>query len=83
MTNKITWAGDVGDVLVAIENAMCAIQDALDEMRGIGELYDVYGMCEDAHDELERLKDKAESQMSGEYRQQLEDMRREYERGLL
>lgn len=83
MTNKITWGNDVGDILTAIENAQSAITDALDELRGIGELMDVFGMIEDAQDELEKLKDKNESYMSGEYQQQLAEMTRDYYREVM
>ena len=83
MTNKITWNNDPGDVLTAIENAQSAITDALDELRGIGELMDVFGMIEDAQDELEKLKDKQESYMTGEYQAQIAEMTREYYRSVM
>lgn len=83
MTNKITWRNDVGDVLTAIENAQSAITDALDEMRGLGELLDVYCMIDDARAELEKLKDEQESIMTGEYQAEIAELAREYYRGLL
>lgn len=83
MTNKITWGNDIGDILVSIDNAESAIMDALDEIRGLGELLDVYCMIDDARAELEKLKDKHENYMSCEYQQELAAMNREYYRGLL
>lgn len=83
MTNKITWNNDPADVLIAIENAQSAITDALDEIRGLGELMDVFGMIEDARDELEHLKDKQESYMTGEYQAQQNEIMREYYRSVI
>lgn len=83
MTNKITWNNDPADVLVAIDNAQSAITDALDELRGIGELMDVFGALEDNMRELERLKDQQESYMSGEYQAQIAEQYREYYRSVI
>ena len=83
MTNKIVWGTDVGDILTAIENAQSAITDALDELRGIGELMDVFGMIEDAQDELDKLKDKNETELAIREQAHKMDLAREYYRGLL
>ena len=83
MTNKITWGNDVGDILTAIENAQSAIYDALEELRGIGELMDVFGALENDMKELERLKDQQESYMSGEYQAQIAEQAREYYRSVI
>lgn len=83
MTNKITWNNDPADVLVAIENAQSAITDALEEIKGLGELMDVYGDLEDSMKVLEVLKDKHESYMTGEYQAQLAEMNREYYRSVI
>lgn len=83
MTNKITWNNDPADVLVAIDNAQSAITDALDEIRGIGELMDVFGALEDNMRELERLKDQQESYMTGEYQAQIAEQNREYYRSVI
>ena len=83
MTNKIVWGTDVGDILTAIENAQSAITDALDELRGIGELMDVFGMIKDAEDELEVLKDKHETELAIREQAHKTDLAREYYMGLL
>ena len=83
MTNKITWGNDVGDVLTAIENAQSAIFDALEEIRGLGELLDVYCMIDDARAELEKLKDEQENIMSDEYQAERAELAREYYRSVI
>lgn len=80
---KVAWGSDVGDILVSIENAMSSIDDALQEMKGLGELMDVYGALEDSMSELAALKDKYESYMSGEYQAQLAELTREYNRSVI
>ena len=83
MANKVFWNNDVGDILTAIDTAMSDLDDALDELKGLGELLDVYHALQDSMSELEKLKDQYESYMSGEYQQQLADMAREYYRSVI
>lgn len=83
MTNKISWGNDVGDILAAIDNAQSAITDALEEIRGLGELMDVYGALEDSMKELDEQKCKYEDYMTGEYQAQIAEQNREYYRSVI
>lgn len=79
---KIRYGNDVGDILVAIENAISAIEDAQEELRGMGEVQDDFEALCNVVDELTEKKAKYEDYMSGEYQQQLADMAREYYRSV-
>lgn len=80
---KIRYGNDVGDILIAIENAISAIEDAQEELRGLGEVQDDFEALNDVKDELTEKKAKYEDYMSGEYQQQLADMAREYYRSVI
>ena len=77
---RIKWGSDVGDILVAIDDAMFDIEEALEDMKGIGELVDVCGALEDSKRELEQLKEKYESYMTGEYQAVRAEQLREWQR---
>ena len=80
---KFRYGNDVGDVLIAIENAIAAIEDAQEEMRGLGETEDEFRALCDVVDALTAKKDKYESYMSGEYQAQFAEMAREYWRSVI
>lgn len=80
---KIRYGNDVGDILIAIENAISAIEDAQEELRGMGEVQDDFEALCDVVDELTDKKSKYEDYMSGEYQQQLADTAREYYRSVI
>ena len=80
---NIKYGNDVGDILIAIEDAISAIEDAQEEMRGLGELEDDFSMLCNVVDALTDKKDRYEGYMSGEYQQQLAETTREYYREVL
>ena len=80
---KITYGNDVGDILTAIENAISAIEDAQEELRGLGEVEDDFNALCDVVDELTEKKDKYEGYMSGEYQAQIAEMTRDYYREVM
>ena len=80
---RIRYGNDVGDILIAIENAISAIEDAQEELRGMGEVQDDFEALCDVVDELTDKKAKYEDCMSGEYQAQLAEMAREYYREVL
>lgn len=80
---KIRYGNDVGDVLIAIDNAISAIEDAQEELRGMGEVEDEFNALCDVVDELTATKAKFEDYMSGEYQAQLEEMARDYYREVM
>lgn len=80
---KIRYGNDVGDVLIAIDNAISAIEDAQEELRGMGEVEDDFNALCDVVDELTEKKAKYEGYMSGEYQEQLAEMAREYYREVM
>lgn len=80
---KIRYGNDVGDILIAIENAISAIEDAQDEMRGMGELEDDFSVLCDVVDALTVKKDKFEGYMTGEYQTQLAEVARDYYRSVM
>lgn len=80
---KIRYGNDVGDVLVAIDNAISAIEDAQEELRGMGEVEDDFNALCDVVDELTEKKATYEDYMSGEYQAQIAEMAREYYREVM
>lgn len=80
---KIRYGNDVGDILIAIDNAISAIEDAQDEMRGLGELEDDFSVLCDVVDALTFKKDKFEGYMTGEYQAQLAEATRDYYRSVM
>ena len=80
---KITYGNDVGDILTAIENAISAIEDAQEELRGLGEVEDDFNALCDVVYELTEKKDKYEGYMSGEYQAQIAEMTRDYYREVM
>lgn len=71
---------DVGDILIAIDNARSCIHDAMDELRGLQELEEYYDTLNAVYDALEVEKSTFEDYMSGEYRAMQDELTREYYR---
>jgi hypothetical protein len=80
---KLEYGMDVGDRLIAVENAISAIEDAMEELQGIGELSDIYDALGCDLTEALTRKDALEHEMSVEYQAQQMELAREYYRGLL
>lgn len=85
MARKINWTynHDESDQLIAVENAMSYITDAMDEMEGIGELFDHYNALKDALAELETKMDELQGYMAGEYQAMIAEQTREYYRSVI
>lgn len=71
------------DQLIAVENAISSITEAMDEIRGIGELDDLFTTLNYGLEDAEKKKDELESFLSGEYQAQIAEQRREYFRSVL
>jgi hypothetical protein len=71
------------DQLIAVENAISSIMDAMDEIRGIGELDELFVTMNYALEDCEKKKDELESYLSGEYQAQIAEMTREYYRSVI
>lgn len=80
---KIRYGNDVGDILIAIDNAISAIEEAQEEMRGLGELEDDFSVLCDVVDALTDKKDRYEGYMTGEYQAQLAEAARDYYRSVM
>lgn len=80
---KIRYGNDVGDILTAIDNAISAIEEAQEELRGLGEVQDDFNALCDVVDELTIKKDEYEGYMSGEYQAQLAEIARDYYREVM
>lgn len=82
---KIKWkyGSDTDDLLTAVEDAICSVRSAMDEMEGMGELQDIYEALADTLVDLENVQEATEAQMSGEYNQQIAEMTREYYRSVI
>ena len=83
MANNVHYGNDVGDLLTAVENAISYAFDAMDELNGLGELKDLHDMLQDYIDEAEKMKDRLESYISGEYQAQQNEIMREYYRSVI
>ena len=83
MANNVHYGNDVGDLLTAVENAISYASDAMDELNGLGELKDLHDMLQDYIDEAEKMKDRLESYISGEYQAQQNEIMREYYRSVI
>lgn len=70
------------DMLDAVTEAIWHVKEAMEELEGT-EYEDWINALGDIHTEMEREQDELESYMTGEHRQMLADLNREYERGLL
>lgn len=79
----LSYDNPASERLIAVENAMSCINDAMDELRGFGEFEDWFNALDDLYDELEAEQDKLESYATGEYQAEMDELRREYERDLL
>lgn len=71
------------DQLIAVENAISSITEAMDEIRGIGELDELFVTMNNALEDCEKKKDELESFLSGEYQAQIAEMTREYYRSVI
>jgi hypothetical protein len=74
---------DVGDQLIAVENAISSIESAMEELQGIGELSDLFDVLDNDLHEAESRKDDLEHEMSIQYQAQQMELAREYYRGVL
>ena len=83
MAVKWEYGHDTGDILCAIDNAVSYVTSAMDEMEGIGELFDDYNAAKDVLDALEQRKAVYEDRMNAEYQAQRMDDARDYYRGLM
>lgn len=84
MTNtKLRYGTDVADRLIAVENAMSSITEAMEELKGIGEFSALFDALATDLSEMEREKDELESYMSGEYQAQRAEMARDYYRSVI
>lgn len=79
----LSYDNPASERLIAVENAIMCINDAMDELRGFGEFEDWFNALDDLYDELEAEQDKLESYATGEYQAEMDELRREYERDLL
>lgn len=70
------------DRLDAVNEAIWHVKEAMEELEGT-EYEDWINALGDIHTEMEREQDELESYMTGEHRQMLADLNREYERDLL
>jgi len=80
---RILFGNDIGDILTAIENALMLVEEAQEEMAGLGEIMEEFDMLGNVVDELTAKKDKFESYMSGEYQQERAELTREYYRSVI
>lgn len=83
MAVKWEYGHDTGDILCAIDNAMSYVSSAMDEMEGIGELFDDHSSAKDVLDALEQRKAVYEDRMNAEYQAQRMDEARGYYREVL
>ena len=80
---KLTFDTDASDVLTAIENAISYIEEAQEEMRGLGELEDEFDILCDAVDELTRKREKYEIRVASEYQEMVDELTRDYYKEVL
>lgn len=80
---KLRFNNDVGDLILAIESAMASLEMAMDEIKGLGELDDLFNGMNGDLQQMEARKDELESYMSGEYQAQVAEMTREYYRSVM
>lgn len=80
---KLRYNNDVGDLILAIEGAMFSLEMAMDEIKGLGELDDLFNGMNGDLQQMEARKDQLESYMSGEYQAQAAEMAREYYRSVM
>lgn len=80
---KLTWNNSPDELITALDNAISSIEDALEEIRGYGELFDLFAALDNDRQEMEREKDRVESYASGEYQAELAEMAREYYRSVM
>ena len=79
----LTYDHSNDDKLTAVNEAIWHINEAMDELRGMGEYEDWFGQLSDMYDAMEAEQDDLESYQSGEYQAMIAEQRRDYERDLL
>lgn len=80
---KLRYGMDMGDQLLALEEAMSSIESAMEELNGIGELSDIFDALNNDLREMEYRKDHIEHEISIQCQAEQMDMAREYYRGLM
>lgn len=79
----LSYDNPASERLIAVENAIMCINDAMDELRGFAEFVEWFSVLDDLYDEMEAEQDNLESYATGEYQAMVDELRREYERDLL
>lgn len=81
--NRVSYDNSNEDRLIAVSETIWHVNEAMDELRGLGEYEQWFDILSDMYDEMEKEIDELEAYASGEQMAELAEMRREYERDLL
>lgn len=82
-TKVITQHSDNGDLHEALDEAMFHIREAMEEVKGYGELVDMFSTLSDIHDEMYAMYEECETNLRVEYAEMVREMERDYYRGLM
>lgn len=80
---KLRYGMDMGDQLLALEEAMSSIESAMEELNGIGELSDIFDALNNDLREMEYRKDHIEHEISIQVQAEQMDMARDYYRSVI
>lgn len=80
---RVTFGSSNDDLLTAVSEAIWHVNEAMDELRGHGEYEEWFNTLDDLYSEMEEEQDMRENYATGEYEQEMADLRRDYERDLL
>ena len=83
MNTKLKYGMDMGDQLLALEEAMSSIESAMEELNGIGELSDIFDALNNDLREMEYRKDHIEHEISIQVQAEQMDMARDYYRSVI
>ena len=77
------YRADATELAEALEYAMDEIASAMESLRGFEEFQDWFGALSDLHDDMFPAYEEYETEASVQYAEQVEELRRDYVRGLL
>ena len=80
---KLRYGMDMGDQLLALEEAMSSVKSAMEELNGIGELSDIFDALNNDLREMEYRKDHIEHEISIQVQAEQMDMGRDYYRSVI
>ena len=74
---------DNGDLRYALDEAMFHVQEAMEELKGYSELADFFDTLNDLHDDMYKMFEEVETNISVERAEMIREQERDYYRGLL